>query len=304
MAIHLACIGTGFAALLAYYFRCRDIKLGLAALVAATHDRLSGWNPVQTNEGDQLHQYLTALPGLLWGWALGPVAVALLCWTYQRLLYNAMVRGWRAATARNEVRDAMSGLVIAGLDPTVRSRRVLLELRKQAYTEVVRPLEPYIVVIFMFAIPQTVGVTQTCQRQTQATFVAGYSGDADAELPCENIVQFVLSFRAVALVIVYLWDRKVRAEALDIPELCRRLCRRRTGGGGGVRFPDTELDEVALVPTEGVGRSTSFGKADTDIKRMGSMASKRLAEMSTMSAGDGQDIPAPADSQIPYQRMD
>ena len=49
--------------------------------------------------------------------------------------------------------------------------------------------------------------------------------------------------------------------------------------GRGVWFELDELDKVALVPVEGEGRSTSFGKADADIKRMGPMACRTLAEL-------------------------
>ena len=321
-AVHLACLGTGVAALVGYYTRCRHLELEQAALNAAHGDRTDNWTPAQTNQANQLEQTFWALPGLLWGWALGPVAVALLAWVYQRLLYAKMMKEWRGARARNQAFDATTGVVKAGLDTTVRSRSLLLELQKQAHNEVVKPLEPYVVVIFAFSVPQIVGVTRLCQTQTQDAYHTAYDGDGDVALPCEAIVRFVMSFRPIALAMVYLWDPKIRAEAWDIPKVFRKLQNRRAGGGWGigVRFPENELDGVALVST--VGRSTSCGKADTDIKRMGSMASKRLAEMSAdsdctwmsvdlstaavdvvVSDQDGGPID-PADSQIPYQLME
>ena len=202
--------------------------------------------------------------------------------------------------------------------------QISFALKEGAYTEVVKALEPYVIVIFAFAIAQVVGVVPECRKQTEAAVREGLAGDADAALPCEYVVQFVLSWRAVALAVAYLWDSKVRAEAFDLPELWRRFrtriaCRGGAGagagagggggGGGGVRFPATGcgLDTIALVPTEGAGRSNEYGRADGDIERMGSMASKRLGELDfpTASGDEGHDFAAdPAESHIPYQRMD
>ena len=122
--------------------------------------------------------------------------------------------------------------------------------------------------IFLFAIPQIIGVTEACTEQTGATINQGLNGgDGDAALPCEYIVQLVMAFRAAVLAAVYLLpDPQVRAEAFEMPELCRKVWIRAAGAGGGrVRFPPNELDGVVLVPAEGKGRSSSFGKADTDI---------------------------------------
>ena len=111
-----------------------------------------------------------------------------------------------------------------------------------------------------------------------------------------------MAFQAAVLAAVdLLLDPQVRAEAFDIPGLCRKVWDKAASPSGGVRFPKNELDGIALVPAEGEGRSSSFGKADTDIKRMGSMASKNLAELDFQDSGEPGD---PTDSQIPYQRME
>ena len=56
------------------------------------------------------------------------------------------------------------------------------------------------------------------------------------------------------------------------------------------------------------GRSSSFGKADHDIHRMGSMASRTLTELDFCGAEQDSGEPAnpaldPVGSQIPYLRM-
>ena len=178
-------------------------------------------------------------------------------------------------------------------------------------------------VIVLFAIPQVVAVTAACQAQTERAFGQGGTGDADAALPCENVAAFVLAWRSVCLGAVYLLpDPTVRAQALDLPELCRRAWRRLVGGSAGgdrIRFaPSAELDGAGLVPADADAerRPGSYGRADRDVERMGSMAFERLSELDADAAAsaqagggqaeadeDGADRD-PAHSQIPYQRME
>ena len=175
-------------------------------------------------------------------------------------------------------------------------------------------------VIVLFAIPQVVAVTAACQAQTQRAYGLGRR-DADAALPCENVAAFVLAWRSVCLGAVYLLpDPTVRAQALDLTELCRRAWRRLVGGSAGgdrIRFAaSAELDGAGLVPADADAerRPGSYGRADRDVERMGSMAFERLAELDAAAAAqagggqaeadeDGADRD-PADSQIPYQRME
>jgi hypothetical protein len=173
-------------------------------------------------------------------------------------------------------------------------------------------------VILAFALPQIVAVTAGCQAQTQRAFEQGDAGVADAALPCENVAAFVLAWRAVFLGLLYLLpDPTVRAQALDVPELCRRAWRRLVGasaGGDRIRFAaSAELDGAGLVPADAdaEGRPGSYGRADRDVERMGAMACERLFELDDAAAAsaqaeadeDGADRD-PADSQIPYQRME
>ena len=186
--------------------------------------------------------------------------------------------------------------------------------------------QPYVLVVVLFAIPQVVAVTAACQAHTHRAFDKGYNGDADAALPCENVAAFVLAWRSVCLGAVYLLPAPtVRAQALDLPELCRRAWRRLVGGSAGgdrIRFAArAELDGAGLVPAadaDAERRPGSYGRADRDVERMGSMAFERLSELDADAAAaaraqagggqaeadeDGADRD-PAHSQIPYQRME
>ena len=326
-ALHLLCVGAGVAALLGYFSRCQDLGDDVASLEAevyAAEGRHGNFSTAQKTRHDQLFEAYEALPAQLWGWALGPVVLAFLSWIFQRLLHHEMVQGWEDAKARHRAFEQTDALAAIGLDPSSDTGAKLLELIKLAYDEVVQPLELFVVVIFLFTVPQIIGVTPGCKGQTQATFDQGYAGNADAPLPCEWVVALVMAFRAPVLAAAYLLpDPKVRAEAFDIPTLCRKVwgkvagrcgCGRRTAASGGVRFPSNEIDGIALVEAEGEGRSASFGKADHDVKRMGFMASRNLAKLDFPDAATAEEEAEehagdagpsdPADSQIPYQRMD
>jgi len=331
--IHLLCVGAGVAGATGYFVRCRDLNRGMAAIIADVDYQVSAsaWTGVTATRYNQLLGAAADLPGVLWGWALAPVALALVCWAYQRVLYRALLKAWKAAAAQNTAFEASDLLAVIGLDPSSDTRARLLQLRRRGYEEVVKPLEPYVIIIFLFAMPQIVAVLRACVDQTEAAVNAKFAlifqaARDDASFPCQHVVELVMACRAVALAAVYLLpDPQTRAEAFAVPDLCRRVwarlsaavaasCSRRSAlAGGGVRFPDNEIDGIALVPLEqGAGRSSSFRKADRDIERMGSMASRNLTSLDLAAAtvahaaGDQEDHATmdPADSQIPYQRMD
>lgn len=64
----------------------------------------------------------------------------------------------------NQAFDKTDALAAIGLDPTVGTRRKLRELTRRAYDDVVKLLKPFAAVIFLFVIPQIVGLTG-CKNQ-------------------------------------------------------------------------------------------------------------------------------------------
>lgn len=302
--LHFVCIAVGISAFLIYFVRCRDINLELAAILATVDAK-----PKRLGEGQherllELQLEFSTLPGRLWGWALAPATFALLCWVYQRLLYHEMLGLWDEAKGRHVASEMTDALARIGFDPASDTRGKLLELKRRGYQEVVQPLEAFIIVIFLFAMPQIVGVTESCKRHTTTEFHKGEVGE-EADLPCETVADFVLAFRAIAIAMVYLLpDPKIRGEALGILHLCSKAWRRFTGKkGGGVHFPGNEVDGIALVQTDGDGRSSSFGNADGDIRRMGVMASRNLTELD-FAASQQDDRATAFESETPYHRMD
>ena len=283
------------AALLGYYYQCKHLQLGFAAIVAAAGQKRRNVAPAENDQLYQLEQDINGLPGLLWGWALGPTVLAAMCWLYQRRLYRNMLREWDDADAQNRAVAGTHMSAFLGLDPQADTRTKLLELKKEAYVAVVKPLEPYVVVIILFVIPQAISVSSACQAQTEDGYTQGYAGDEDTALPCEVVASLVLAFWAPALTVVYMLgsgDRCTRAELLDAKGLLRRAWARAAGSccgdrarmAGGVRFLGNEPDRAALMQTGGEGQPRSFGNADRDIVRMGSMASQNLTELDLAAA--------------------
>ena len=167
-ALHTLCIVAGVAALLGYYLRCRDLELQQAGgKIAAVDYHYKAASASQLQAYREIVRASVSLRGVLWGWALGPAALATLGWIYQRLLYRALLKDWARATARNDNFEEADAMVMIGLDPQSETRSKLLQLRKEAYDDVVKPLEPYIVVIILFMIPQAIAVSKECQVQTK-----------------------------------------------------------------------------------------------------------------------------------------
>ena len=75
------------------------------------------------------------------------------------------------------------------------ARATLLQERKRGFEETVKPIEPYVLVVMLFAIPLVVASTSSCKAQTRRA----WSAEADPELPCELVCHAVLALRAASL---------------------------------------------------------------------------------------------------------
>ena len=306
---HLGCVLAGVVAGAAYYGRCAALQAEMAALVAAHGDRSpAAWNSTTAAARyDRLGEAYDGLPGVLWGVALAPVGLALAGWGRQQWLAARYLRELAAADAATRALNAGD----LGLDRGVDTRARLREGLREAVAEVVAPLQPYVVVIFAFAIPQLVGVTAACQAQTRRAFVAA-AADPGGPLPCEHVVAVPLAFRALALVAVFFWEPTARVALWHFRALLGKAWGRVTrscGGGYGreVQFPDAEVSDAATGAdcgeARGGRRAESYRRADADVQLAGPNAMKMLAELDDAqatreaAAADGAD---PSASLIPY----
>lgn len=99
------------------------------------------------------------------------------------------------------------------------AQRHLLEARREAFKEVAKPLEPYIAVFVVFAVPAFVMSTSFCRDNSGATSGGTSStvGGAGATTTltygtCDVWCEFALAFRSLCTVVVYLLSRERRAE--------------------------------------------------------------------------------------------
>ena len=112
----------------------------------------------------------------------------------------------------------------------------------------VKPLELVVVVIFLFTVPQIIGLTPRFRDQSKSLYVQGWRGNAAAALPCELVIELVMAFRAPVLAAVYL----CRTRRSDPRPLASRCPFARSGG----TLPAAAA-EVGRWRTEGYGSRTT-----------------------------------------------
>eukprot|EP00041_Stephanoeca_diplocostata_P012249 m.205328 g.205328 ORF g.205328 m.205328 type:complete len:126 (+) comp18872_c0_seq2:1654-2031(+) len=94
----------------------------------------------------------------------------------------------------------------------------MFSLRRDAFDEIARPLEPHVFVFVLFAVPAVVMTTDYCQDRTESM----PQEDKFCQVPCE----LVLGMRSAATGLVYYWQREHRLQLCDVGALCTRLQRR------------------------------------------------------------------------------
>eukprot|EP00041_Stephanoeca_diplocostata_P014191 m.255486 g.255486 ORF g.255486 m.255486 type:complete len:398 (-) comp19616_c0_seq4:151-1344(-) len=159
---------------------------------------------------------------------LAPFGVSLLLWLLSRFLYHKLLSDWN-----QDHKDAIH-LWDADLDGVrVKRQMRLLDLRREAYNEIARPLEPYIAVFIVFAIPAIVMATDYCQNVSTEK-------NRYCQVPCET----VLALRSGTTAAAYFWNYEHRCQLFNVGDLwkrlrirlCYRLGRSPTRGQRGSRY--------------------------------------------------------------------
>jgi hypothetical protein len=162
------------------------------------------------------------------------VGVAVGMWVVLRVLHRRALLSLRTeatAAANAEAADVWRDLRRSVWG----ARRRLLEARQEAFNEVAKPLEPYIIVFVLFAAPAFVMSTPFCQEHSGASTpgdegAAGHlGGDEGTDFTyrtCDVWCEFVLAFRSLAAVTVYLGSFERRAELVAVSSTWRKLCTR------------------------------------------------------------------------------
>lgn len=193
---------------------------------------------------------------------LGLLAAAVLLWACLRYSFTRLLTEWRAV--ETEAHKSWDRDYWSDVDTDVRGRKQrLLDLVKEGYEEVARPLEPYVAVFVVFGVPAIVMATDFCQAnsstQTSLTSTA-FASSSVAYGTCDVWCEFVLSFRSLAAVLVFLSWPEHRRTLFQPRALLRRLVTRSTGTRRRVVFAGAdELRETLIIDDARSDRSVGGG---------------------------------------------
>ena len=227
-------------------------------------------------------EYDSLVQGMLLVWVVF-LGVAILLWLCLRWMFATMSTQWRLLLVEAEDewdRDLCS----PDYDGVRRTKRRLLELTKEHYDDLARPMVPFVAVFVIFGIPACVMATNYCKDESQVT-VHVSTGPWDTTVgQCDVICELVLAFRSLATVLVYYYPRENRVELFHVRVMWRRLRTRVAGWflssqrrhSSGVRFHNhAMIKEIVILPEDNVD-----GHTDADLSTdVGS--SVRYQRMST-----------------------
>jgi hypothetical protein len=203
------------------------------------------------------NMYDTLVQQMLQVW-IAFLVLCILLWFNLRYTFARLSQRWRVDLS--EAEDQWNrDLCATDLQGVRKTKRRFLELTKETYDELFRPLEPFVAVFFVFGVPACVMATDYCHEHSQVS--AKLEGDAAVIKvgKCDAVCELILSFRSSATVAVYFYSREHRNEVYHVRTLWRRLRARVTSWflpsnrrhASGVRFRGLMLEEVKMIPGRG-----------------------------------------------------
>ena len=156
-----------------------------------------------------------------------------------------------------------------------KARRNFLNARREAFAEVAKPLEPYIAVFVLFAVPAFVMSTAFCENSSGASAANDRSVASANEYTtdisygtCDVWCEFVLAFRTLSTVGVYLMSYEHRAEIVAVRTTWHKLCTRivrcvQCGSASYTLFNQDSGNEILEMlaleqqPSDGLSASTN-----------------------------------------------
>jgi hypothetical protein len=181
------------------------------------------------------------------------LVLCILLWFFLRYTFARLTKRWLVTLSEAEEQWDRD-LCASDLQGVRKTKRRFLELTKEIYDELFRPLEPFVAVFIVFGVPACVMATEYCNDHSQVSTDVStgfiYVGK------CDVVCELILSFRSIATVAVYFYSREHRTEVYHVRTLWRRLRARVTGwfqssdqrNSGGVRFRGLMLEEVKMIP--------------------------------------------------------
>ena len=262
-AAHCGCVAVFFIILIPFGLKVSRLDVAYDDARAAQATLLASGNASSTDLTAAQSAAVAAgeaadlpLGALSQAW-LGLFALALALWLYMRFgVVRSLERDWSdayATAAEDWARDHWH----EADRPVVEMKQRLLALQRQAFTEVVAPLEPYVFVFLLFLPPAVVLATDWCADHS--------TGYATCDAPCE----LALAFRSIGSSLVYLtrpgsweqlkdWRRLFSKAAARFRSQVRCAGERRAGDSANrVLFAD-DMNEV---------RHFEAGASDTETER-------------------------------------
>jgi hypothetical protein len=253
--LHAACCILAVAAFAVFYALCADINADGYNKSAEDEEYANAFDHGSVNDDIDDYmpsmaasskfrtgraEYVDLIRDMLEVWdAFAGMTMGL--WAVLRVLYWHALRALRTeatAVARAEASDTW----ISTRRSAWETRRRLLEARREAFNDVAKPLEPYIAVFVLFAVPTFLMSTSFCLTHSGAraggnsgTVVGGeglLTGRVTTDVTygtCDVWCEFVLAFRSLGTVAVYLLSREHRAELFGVRTTWRKICARVAG---------------------------------------------------------------------------
>jgi serine/threonine protein kinase len=239
-AAHVACAAVAVAAFSVFYFLCESINDNGYNSVAET--QAASFSSDHTSLDDDADDYGVAdttrrfdagraafdnlVREMLIAWDV-LVGVAVVLWLVLRLLYWRLLvqlRNDTVAATQAEAEDEWAATRHSAWEAQLQ----LLKAREDAFSDVAKPLEPYIAIFVVFAAPAIVMSTAFCRARSgeQLAFAANsaqLSSGAIGYGSCDVWCECILAFRSIGTVCVYLLARERRIEVMDVRGTCRKL---------------------------------------------------------------------------------
>jgi hypothetical protein len=248
-AMHAACCALAALAFAVFYARCASINADGYTLGMESEAYTNAFNHASPNDDLDDDEpsadasatfqrardaYDSLVRDMLVAWDV-LVSVAVGLWVVLRVVHRRALRDLRTETAEAARCEAVDGWA-----DTRRSaweaRRRYLEAHRCAFNEVAKPLEPYIAVFVLFGAPAFVMSTRYCQNHSGANAADGMGVEGNiggsthfSYGTCDVWCEFVLAFRSLGAVAVYLVSRERRAEIVAVRATWRKLCTRVVG---------------------------------------------------------------------------
>eukprot|EP00037_Helgoeca_nana_P028967 m.344043 g.344043 ORF g.344043 m.344043 type:complete len:749 (+) comp27876_c0_seq4:228-2474(+) len=264
VAGHSLCALGAVVAFSVFYARCLAINNAGYNLAMQDAAESSSFSYLNTNDaldddvpkevaGPRFHsarsEYDALVQMMLQVW-VGLVGVALLLWLLLQRMFARLVSAWQHRLADAED-DWNRDLWHESQRPVRRMKHRLLLLAKEGFEEVAKPLQPFVVVFVIFAIPALVMATDYCASNSGASLAVGdlkYSSETMSFGVCDVTCELALAFRSLATVCVYFWAKEHRAD-LGAANLLTKFWHRAVGCCGcvparrhSVKFRDDHLE--------------------------------------------------------------